>query len=120
MAGEEINIGRSLKRETRPILIFPAVVTNARITVCKFRAGDVNITDGTLDPSTVTLSDVHFIRFRKSLVTTFPEGKFRDLRAANKARERTVFIINSQHLSTFLKQWNVRTIEFRIQEYFPD
>jgi hypothetical protein len=99
---------------------FLAVVTNARITVCKFKAGDVKITDGTLDPSTVRLSDVHFIRFRKSLVTNFPEGQFRDLNEANKARERTVFIINSQHLSTFLKEWNVKTIKFEIQEYFPD
>jgi len=120
LAGEEINIGRSQKLKTGPIFIFPAVVTNARITVCKFKASDVKITDGTLDPSTVTLSDVPFIRFRKSLVTTFPKGKFRDLKEANTARERTVFIINSQYLSAFLKRWNVRSINFQVEEQFPD
>ena len=119
LAGEEINIGKSQKLETNPTLIFPAVVTNAKITVCQFKPSDVKITDGTLDLNTVTPIDVPFIRFRKSLVTTFPKGKFRDLKAANKARERTVFIINSQNLSTFLKQWNVKSINFWI-ETFPD
>jgi hypothetical protein len=93
LAGEEINIGRSQKLKTDPIFIFPAVVKNTKITVYQFKENDVKITDGTLDLSAVTLTDVPFIRFRKSLVTNFPEGKFRDLKKANMARERTVFIL---------------------------
>jgi hypothetical protein len=60
-----------------------------------------------LDTSYVEITTVPFIRFRKSLATSFPLGGFYYLEAANKARERTVFIINATSLPEFLKNSNM-------------
>lgn len=117
LAGEEVNIGKSRKSATRPIFIFPAIVTNAKITVCKFKSSEIKLTDGTLDLNAVTLTEVPFIRFRKSLVGNFPKGQFQNLKDANRERERSVFIINSEGLVEFLKKWNVTSNHFAIEQY---
>lgn len=115
---EEVNIGRSQKSETRPLFLFPVIVTNAKIMVCQFHPSDVKITDGTLDMSKVKLDEIPFIRFRKSFSTAFPkEGKFFNLREANRARERSVFVVNAENLlEKFLKPWHVDSIKFAIQD----
>lgn len=89
------------------LFIFPAIVTNAEIAVCRFDPARIKINDGTLDAGDVEISTVPFIRFRKSLATGFPKGTFFYLEAANKARERTVFIVNAASLPEFLKNWKI-------------
>jgi hypothetical protein len=93
-------------------------VTDVRIMVCQFNPIDVKITDGTLDMSKVKLDEVPFIRFRKSMSTAFPkEGKFLNLREANRAREKSVCVVNSESLiEKFLKPWHVDSIKFSIQD----
>jgi hypothetical protein len=71
----------------------------------------IKVGDGTLDAGDVEISTVPFIRFRKSLATQFPKGKFYDLRAANRARERTVFIVNAASLPEFLKGWQLSPLD---------
>jgi hypothetical protein len=63
-----------------------------------------------VDVGDVEISTVPFIRFRKSLTTVFPEGRFISLKWANKARERTVFVVNAAALPEFLKGWNLTAL----------
>lgn len=108
LAEEEVNIEKSVGQPTHArLFIFPAIVTNAEIAVCHFDPARIKITDGTLDAGDVEITSVPFIRFRKSLATSFPLGTFYYLEAANKARERTVFIVNAASLPEFLKNWNM-------------
>lgn len=103
------------------VLLFPFIVTNAEIAICRFDPSDVNILDGTLPASATTVEAVPYIRFRKSLATTFPEGAFDNLRKANAARERTVFVVNAQALPALLEAWQVSPLgiigRYAIQKY---
>jgi hypothetical protein len=117
LAEEEVNISKSQTGSTVRLFIFPAILTNAKLTVCQFISSDVKITDGTLDLTTVTLNSVPFIRFRKSLVTEFPKGNFRTLKDAHRAPERSIFIVNSEGLLEFLKDWKVTTNKFAMENY---
>jgi hypothetical protein len=112
-----VNISKSQTGSTVRLFIFPAILTNAKLTVCQFKSRDVKITDGTLDLTTVPLNSVPFIRFRKSLVTEFPKGNFRTLKDAHRARERSIFIVNSEGLLEFLKDWKVTTKKFAMENY---
>jgi hypothetical protein len=88
------------------MFIFPAIVTNAELAICRFEPDQVSLADGTLQ-NPDEISKVPFIRFRKSLGTDFPSGAFNDLAAATRARQRTVFIVNSASLSEFLRNWAI-------------
>jgi hypothetical protein len=35
-----------------------------------------------------------------------------DLRAANRARERTIFVVTAAHIAEFLKGWKVEPLNF--------
>jgi hypothetical protein len=89
----------------------PVVVTNAALTICRFDPAAIRIEDGTLAAADAVTETVPFIRFRKSLATAMPESQFRDLGAANRARERTVFVVTAAHLSTFLKGWSIEPLD---------
>lgn len=82
---EEVNVCKSQEKGKVRLFLFPVIVTNANLKVCQFKLSDVRINDGTFDPETIKLIDVPFIRFRKSLVTKFPEGIFRSLGEAHRA-----------------------------------
>jgi hypothetical protein len=108
LAEEEVNIERSLNGSLHSrLFVFPAIVTNAEIAVCRFDPANINISDGTLDAEKMEITKVPFIRFRKSLATNFPSGMFYQLDEANKARERTVFVVNAASLPQFLKDWKM-------------
>lgn len=108
LAQEEVNIELSQSRPGhKRLFIFPAIVTNAEIAYCHFDPAKVNISDGTLAGQDVEIKTVPSIRFRKSLATTFPQGTFSFLRSANKARERTVFVVNASSISEFLTGWEM-------------
>lgn len=114
LAQEEIKLEQSQGENGHlTLFMFPAIVTNAEIVACHFNAMDVKIEDGTLDLSNVSMCSVPFIRFRKSLECGFPKGRFYDLRSAQKARERTVFIVNAGSISEFLTGWNVKPKSMR-------
>jgi hypothetical protein len=108
LAEEEVNIEKSMGEPVHTrLFIFPTIVTNAEIAVCRFDPSKIKINDGTLDAGDVEITTVPFIRFRKSLATGFPQGGFYYLEAANKARERTVFVVNAASIQEFLKNWNM-------------
>jgi hypothetical protein len=106
LAEEELNIEKSQRPATHlRLFIFPVIVTNAEIAVCRFDPRLIKIDDGTIDDCDISI--VPFIRFRKSLATGFPQGTFFDLESANRARERSIFVVNAARLSEFLSGWKV-------------
>jgi hypothetical protein len=120
LAQEEINIEQSIRateERERPLhvrlFLFPLIVTNAKIAVCRFEPSRVDLTRGVLEQHDAEIFDVPMIRFRKSLATKFPEGVFFHLEAANKARERTVLVVNADHLTDILQNWQVERLPGR-------
>ena len=110
---EEIKIHQSQSHVDRLLaFLFPVIVTNADISICSFNPCNVSILDGTLDASAATIMTVPFIRFRKSLATTFPAGTFSNLTEANEARELTVFVVNASALPSLLKDWKMSSRNF--------
>lgn len=111
LAQEEVNIAKSQSPpyRLRRLFIFPVIVTNAEIAVCRFDSGSIRIDDGTIDPVNVEFTAVPFIRFRKSLAKVFPYGSFDDLQSANRARQRTVFVVNAASISEFLTGWDMHS-----------
>jgi hypothetical protein len=114
IAQEEINVERSLNGNLHArLFIFPAIVTNAELAVCRYDPAKIDIKDGTLNISDLEIATVPFIRFRKSLATAFPEGMFYYLDAANRARERTVFVVDAACITEFLKDWKMTPLPNR-------
>ena len=120
LAQEEIPIEQShrMGEEHRPLHVrlslFPVLVTNAKVVVCKFDPKSIKLEHGTLESSDAEIFEVSMLRFRKSLVTKFPDGMFYTLEAANRACERTVLIINANHLIDTLKKWDMDRMPDRI------
>ncbi len=114
LAQQEINVEQSIRNneEVEPglhvqLFLFPVIVTNAKIVVCRFDPSRVTLEKGMLEENDADIFEVPMIRFRKSLATEFPEGLFYGLDAANKKRERTVLVVNAGHLTDILKDWQM-------------
>lgn len=107
LAEEEVNLERSSSNSHKRLFIFPAIVTNAEIVVCRFDPSKISLFDGTFEAENVEMNTVPFVRFRKSLATEFPQGNFYRLAQANKARERTVFVVNAESIQEFLTGWDL-------------
>jgi hypothetical protein len=86
-------------------------VTNAKIIICRFDPERVGLDHGTLNAEDGEILEVPFIRFRKSLATGFPEGVFYTLDGANRARERTILVVNATHLIDVLKEWKMDRLQ---------
>jgi hypothetical protein len=120
LAQEEVNMAESIRNsEQNPrglyvrLFLFPMIITNAKIAVCRFNPSRVKLDHGMLEPDDAEIFEVPMIRFRKSLATDFPEGVFYTLDGANKARERTVLVVNAEHLTDILQKWQMGTMPDR-------
>jgi len=111
LANEEINVMSKGYAQHLRLFIIPVIVTNADLAVCRFDPNSIKIEDGTLDASSTEIEIVPFIRFRKSLATSIPQISFDDLKAANRARERTVFVVTAACLAEFLKSWKIEALD---------
>jgi hypothetical protein len=111
LAEEEVRVDLSTNQTHTRLFIFPAVVTNAEIVVCRFNPASLK-EDGTLDIGSLEIETVPFIRFRKSLTTRFPDGSYYTLEGANTARERSIFVVNSASLPSFLKEFKLHHKRF--------
>lgn len=92
-------------------LYFNVIVTTAELKVCSFEASTISVTDGKLQGA--AFEEVPFIRFRKQLSTEQIPGKG-SLADLAKARENTVFVVNSRSVIDFLKAWRVDEASFRL------
>jgi len=88
------------------LIYVPVIVTAAKLFICKVDPSKIDINSGTL--SDATFEEVPLVRFRKSLVSDLSIGADPfDLHGSNRDRERTVFVINSNHFAAVLNQWRI-------------
>lgn len=80
----------------------PVIVTNARLSVCSFDPNGVNVADGSL-PADATFESVTAVRFFKNLSFDIDTSARRTLTAANRAKNRTVLVVNATGFTAFLK-----------------
>ena len=104
LAEEELGLGKA-----RPYgdqrLYFPTIVTNALMYVCFYDSAQIDL--GTGDLPDGDIQQVNFIRFRKGLSTKLAlQGELPNLKYANRAQERTIFVVHSTALVDVLEKWN--------------
>src|SRR5207247_10319347 len=83
----------------------PAIVTVARLVVCRYDSVDISLDDG--QASAAAFDEVPCIRFRKSLATELindADPKIKTLHDENLNKERTVLVVNGRHLLDILGQ----------------
>ena len=117
-AAELVSATEALALEEKPLqarakahlsMFFSAIVTTAKLKVCKFDSADISIADGVI--SKAEFSEVPFVRFRKQLSTRTVPAVDRDSGDAfltlELAKEHTVFVVNSECFVEFLKEFEV-------------
>lgn len=83
----------------------PLIVTNASLYACKFATQSIDLNTGELALSDSDFELVPFIRFRKSLTTKYTVNNVqRSIAEISSQNERTVFVVNIEHLNSFLKE----------------
>ncbi len=84
----------------------PVIVTNANLQVCRFKLSSLSLDDGEIPDG--EFESVPYIRFSKSLSTkAISVASIANIWAANRERQRTVFVVQSVQLERFLKEWYV-------------
>jgi hypothetical protein len=91
-------------------IYMPIIVTNATLTVCSFAPNNINISTGDLSLEDAEFESVPYIRFQKGLETNILGSKLQlgmsqglELKDINAEKERTVFVVNSEHLRDFFE-----------------
>lgn len=101
---------RSLSLDDREDLriYFNVIVTTATLQVCRFNAQSISLKDGTLGEA--DFEEVPYVRFRKQLNPVYEIPEFYQVAGHQdvaKAKENTVFVVNSSHLFEFLREFGV-------------
>lgn len=87
----------------------PVLVTSTTLMVCRFEPTEVGLVSGVLEDNEGGFEPVPFVRFRKSLSTTFPcEELALNLQDANREGQRTILVVHAPQLIAFLRQWGFR------------
>lgn len=107
LVSEEMKLDHLNKMTTFTGFYVPVIVTNVSLKACVFHPGAITLDTGVIPREQCTIEEVPYIRFRKSLTTEFPYAHLSDIRTLNKARERTVFIVNAGHLVEFLTECRI-------------
>jgi len=94
-------------RDTLKIYI-NVIVTTAKLQVCLFDPGSISLADGTLDQA--EFQEAPYVRFRKQLnpIYKIPDvySTFGKIDVA-RAKENTIFVVNSEHITEFLQEYEV-------------
>lgn len=90
-------------------LYIPVIVTTASIVVSIFDPSNISLNDGSL-PDDAEYIDVPFIRYRKSMGNINAYIGF-DIKEASYESEKTVFIVNAQHMEYFLNNWRLISVK---------
>lgn len=96
--GQPPMVGHYARRYT------PVIVTNADLRLATFDPEKISLRDGTL-PADTTYETIPFVRYRRSM-GTLDIFAGRDIYDASRNSEKTIIIINSLHLDTFLQKWD--------------
>lgn len=106
LAYEEQNL--ILKKHDFFRMYFSVIITTAELIVCSFDPKDVSISNGKIADAEYKV--VPYLRFKKQLSTvraipdTVTFGEYEEI---VKAKENTVFVINSNYLIDFLSSFQV-------------
>jgi hypothetical protein len=95
----------------------PVIVTTASLKIGVISGAEIELSDGKV--TAVDWNDVPYLRFRKQL-TTHESGKSLDpdlwqRRFDRNQNERSVFVVNADHLSTFLCEYELHYQEINRQ-----
>ena len=84
----------------------PVIVTNARLSVCKFKLASVSLNEGNISDG--DFEEVPYIRFTKSLTTAMSAGRpIRTIGEANLNRHRTVLVVQAARLIDLMTNWRL-------------
>jgi hypothetical protein len=112
LAKEEMEYER---REEKNIHIYyPLILTNAKLLVCRYDSDDIDISTGQLAKG--DFEEVPAIKFRKNLSSSVQSKGIQNLKQANSGNERTVFIVNSNHIVEILKNLD---IPYSLNNFWP-
>jgi hypothetical protein len=96
-------------RDNRRVYV-PIVVTTARLWVCRYDPGKIDIATGRVDEA--AFEEVQTIRFKKALSSAgtveaeeSQEMPYRRFRQVSRLQERTVFVVNSSAFVSLLESW---------------
>lgn len=103
LAQEELTI--AIERNTGlNSMYIPVIVTNASLQVCRFELPSISLDDGQIQDG--EFESVPYIRFSKSLSTKPESASINTIADANRARQRTVFVVQATQLEGFLQAWH--------------
>lgn len=85
------------------VVYVPVIVTNARLVTCVFHPEEVDLKRGELQEKKGKFQEVPYVRFRKTLSTTLPAPSASGLANVNEANQRTVFVVRSTEIISFLE-----------------
>jgi len=84
---------------------WPVIITNTRLFICRYDPDKIDISTGHL--SDASFDEIPSIRFRKNLSSSVQAKQYSELGQANLDYERTVFVVNSNHILTVLGQMKI-------------
>lgn len=90
------------------------IVTTARLSISAIDDNEVTLQNG--EATNQKITEVPWVKFRKQLSNDFavaPEGIEWSFDGISKAKEKVTFVINSNHLVTFLDKWSLFSEDLR-------
>lgn len=113
LAKEELEINQGISfKQTR--IYIPVIITSAELIACHLNLEEISLSEGTIEKG--IFQPVPFIRFRKSLTTKLTsQFQPKNVKEANENKERSILVINSNHLADILQGWKIE----RMDEWEP-
>lgn len=109
IAEDELRLARP-NSISRHWVYIPVIVTTAKLELCRFAPENVTLSDGLLDLA--SFETVPFVRFRKSLAHSLnPHSAAHSLGDLTRDKMRTIIVVNSEHLTEFLRQWKMWSVD---------
>jgi len=106
LAEEELRLGVPSPYGGDRRFYFPFIVTNSQMYACFYDPEKVDLRSGELPEG--DFEPISFIRYRKGLSTSMTvPGEIANLEQANRAKERTIFIVEGAKLSEILREWDM-------------
>ena len=115
LANDDFQVAASTRFSNQWIYV-PVIVTTAKLEICRFSSGDVDLREGTLEQT--SFESVPFLRFRKSLAHGLnPHVRASSLSDITADKMRTILVVNSEHLPEFLNNWNIGSLNRWVSEW---
>ncbi|RJF98589.1 hypothetical protein D3871_08760 [Noviherbaspirillum saxi] len=100
------------RRQDSIRIYFSVIVTTAHLKLCTFDPKEISLDDGKVSAS--SFQDVPYVRFRKQLSTQSLKPNFTEgLGHLVRTKEHTVFVVNAEYFSDFLKSFEIDDRVFR-------